>query len=75
MQNTSLWDLSKMADGNVRLSVDGKAVNGPEFFRSLVQPEISQTYQISRQQALKRARNQVIVAALMGEDRLYRRRE
>ena len=73
--NSTLWDMAKIS-GNVRLLVDGKAVNGKEFFGSLSQPtEISETYQISRKQALKRARNQVIVAALMGEDRLYRRRE
>jgi hypothetical protein len=72
MQSETIWDQSKTADGNVRLLVNGKAVNGSEFMGSLRQPEISQISKISRQQALKRARFQVFEAAMLGEDRLYR---
>lgn len=71
----TLYDLSSMSGSNVRISVNGKAVNGSGLFRSLKQPEISQTSKISRKEALAKARNQVVVAALMGEDRLYRRVE
>jgi len=75
MQSTTIWDQSKTTDGNVRLLINGKAVNGKEFFGSLSQPEISQISKISRQQALKRARFQIFEAAMLGEDRLYRRTE
>jgi hypothetical protein len=75
MQSTTIWDQAKSQDGSVQLLVNGKAVNGLEFFRSLAPSEISQISKISRQHALRKARNDVIVAALMGEDRLYRRTE
>ena len=74
MSETTIYDLSSVQDSNIVLTVNGKAVNAREFLGSLVPPRISQTYKISdnKASALRRARNQVIVAALMGEDRLYR---